>query len=399
MLNLKLRKLSLAVSLATGVFPVSSYADEILFPQVISSNSVTTLLSVVNSGTSNTLHYRFYYKSTDNQSTCEETNFKQTSSPNDVVTFDVGGLFGDNQGVLFEPVSVVNYRSFTVFKSIKPVRAFAVVDSNGSAQPDLSLSGEALVIDYANGAMWGYSAYNAMPIKGVSTSGSVSVVNPFDFSDRVERFGEVLTDKSKGVQTPILPFSQGTETAFLVTPIAKTPPFQLDGTVSSTIGLRVSNSNTDVMFDRDENPFSGVRDREVTCVGRIDFGTLMSEATAQYLKEQGGWTTVKPIKGQSIVFKLEYNDFPELAGTALGVGSVNNALWLREGNRESLDTSTLAGTRQPVNLTFTIPEESPYPLVDISKAVSYNLPWPPKPTTSPMVYVDKGAFSSVTSKQ
>jgi len=243
---------------------------------------------------------------------------------------------------------------------------------------------------------------NALPINGVTANKSVVVGNPFDFSDRVERAGEVLTQTSKGVTTSIVPFESGTETAFLVTPIATTTPFQLSGSTSATLGLRIpedSGLTTGVMFDRDENPFSGVQDKQVTCVGRVNVGTLLSEATKQYLQDLGGWTTVKPTSGQAIVFKLEYNDSPEFAGVPLGVGSVNNAIWLREGNRESVTKDNLTGTQLPVNPTFFTPEESTFPLIDVPKAVQFNLPWPPNDTVTAFSYIEKGAYSVVTSKQ
>jgi len=399
-----IRKLPLAVGLSMGIMSLPSHSDDILFPMVISSNTVTTLLSVVNSGSTETLHYRFYYKTLETQDACEEVNFKQPSSPNDLVTFDVSGVFGDSTGVLFEPTTSITYRPFSPFKSVKPVRAFAMVDSNDSQtpHPDQSLSGEALVIDFTNGSFWGYIAMNALPINGVTANRSVVVGNPFDFSDRVERAGEVLTQNSKGVTTSILPFEAGTETAFLVTPIATTSPFQLSGSTSTTLGLRIPEENglaAGVMFDRDENPFSGVQDKQVTCVGRVDVGSLLSEATKQYLQDLGGWTSVKPTSGQAIVFKLEYNDSPEFAGVPLGVGSVNNAIWLREGNRESVKKELWKGTSLVTNPTFFTPEESPFPLIDVPKAVQGNLPWPPTESVTATSYIEKGAYSVVTSKQ
>lgn len=400
----KIRKLSIALGLTSGLFVVPTYADDILFPYVVVSNSVTTLLSVVNSANPTSLHYRFYYKTSGNQDPCDEVNFKQPSSPNDIVTVDIGGQFGDKNGVLFEPTSSVAYHNFSAFKSVKPVRAFAIVDNNdnNNQQPDQSLSGDAIVFEFANGAAWGYTAYNALPILGVDKSGKTVVGNNFDFSDRVERFGEVLTSTTSGVPTSILPFGPGGfETVFFVTPIATQSPFQLSATTTATLGLRVpvtDLTHSGVMFDRDENPYSGNQDQSVTCVGRVDVGTLMSEATRQYLESTGGWTTVKPSTGQAVVFKLEYTD-PSTVNP-LSLATVNNITWLREGIRGSVPTSTISGTALNVSYTFKLPEESPYPLIDIPKALANKLPWPPEPTTSPMSYVQSGSFvNSITSRQ
>ena len=81
------------------------------------------------------------------------------------------------------------------------------------------------------------------------------------------------------------------------------------------------------------------------------------------------------------------------------MGSVNNAIWLREGNRESVTKDNLTGTQLPVNPTFFTPEESTFPLIDVPKAVQFNLPWPPNDTVTAFSYIEKGAYSVVTSKQ
>lgn len=55
---------------------------------------------------SDELHYHYYHvkgtKADDLSATCDEINFGQNTSPNDIVTFDVGGFYGDKLGVLFE---------------------------------------------------------------------------------------------------------------------------------------------------------------------------------------------------------------------------------------------------------------------------------------------------------
>jgi hypothetical protein len=155
---------AVAVSLGTSVVGMSAaQADEILFPYLVRSDTVTTILSVVNDDDflgSDQLHYRYYYKSgasaTNPSATCQEANYRENSSANDIVTFDVSGTFGDAQGVLFEPAAAqinVGYdKSFALFRTLSPVRAYAIVDNNDVFNVNQDVHGEALILEFANGA-------------------------------------------------------------------------------------------------------------------------------------------------------------------------------------------------------------------------------------------------------
>ena len=99
-MKFKLNKIAaaMAVGLGTSVVGMNvAQADEILFPYVVASDTVTTILSVINDDdfTVPSLHYRYYYQ-TNNGAPCAEANYKQPTSKNDVVTFDIGGVFGDS---------------------------------------------------------------------------------------------------------------------------------------------------------------------------------------------------------------------------------------------------------------------------------------------------------------
>ncbi|NJN46343.1 MAG: hypothetical protein HC808_07575 [Candidatus Competibacteraceae bacterium] len=101
-MNFKTKKIATAVAVGLGASVVgmsAAQADEILFPYVVVSNTVTTLLSVVNDADEldrrvDQLHYRYYYKSGANAENkgagCVDVDVRRPSSPNDVVTFDVG---------------------------------------------------------------------------------------------------------------------------------------------------------------------------------------------------------------------------------------------------------------------------------------------------------------------
>lgn len=228
---MKLNKIAFGIALAAGVG--AAQADEVLFPYVVSSDTVTTILSVANTvdeGALNVeeLHFRYYYKegaaATDNAATCQEVNRRFTSSPNDLIDVSVDVRYGAaTRGVLFNDHMVnATYLPATSSPGLlrnrtKPVRAFAIVDNNDGAvgrANDLSLvAGRATIIEFGAGAAWGYDAFNA---KGT---------NNFIFDEAGERFGEVFSpvDFTTGNQTrrtevSFKPFSEFV-TTFYVTPV------------------------------------------------------------------------------------------------------------------------------------------------------------------------------------
>ncbi|MFZ1642937.1 MAG: hypothetical protein WAV07_16205 [Candidatus Contendobacter sp.] len=393
---------AVAVSLGTSVVGMNvAQADEILFPNIGMSPSVTTILSVVNDDDlivpNQVLHYRYYYKQAAASLTaaCQEADYNQNTSINDVVTFDVSGHFGDAKGVLFEPVTSSRYnKSFAIFKNQPPTRAFGIIDNNARFVAGLGISGEAFIIEFVNGSVWGYQAYNAASIVGWDGS-NVVVANQYDFSDRVENNGEVLVPTRAGadrdeflVPIAIMPWGDTIQTALFVTPIATTPPYQLTpGGSTATVGLLVNdpaNPALDVMYDRDENPYSGALVATVTCIGRVNVPSLISSATQQFVKDSGGWSNVAVLSGQATVLKLEYNDVApaNLDGKPTGSNSWNNGFWLRQGIRESVARELVTvGTGSAKLLpVFDIPQDAqlnaPYPLIDTRKTTAA-LPFPP----------------------
>jgi len=406
-MKFKVNKIAAAVAVSLGTSVVgmnAAQADEVFFPNLVASNSVTTILSVINDDDFSVpdLHYRYYYQ-TNNGAPCAEANYKQPTSKNDVVTFDIGGVFGDSKGVLFEPAPVkAQYdKSFAIFKNVKPVRAFAVIDNNDVFFAGQGIEGEAFLIEFTQGSVWGYPGYNAAEIVGWQ-NGQVVVANPYDFSDRVENNGEVLVPTptgsdpdNYGVPIAVMPWSGNIQTALFVTPVSTN---QLSGNISATVGLTVndpSNVAPDVMYDRDENPFSGARLATITCVGRVDVPNLVSTATQQFLEDSGGWSNVVVTSGQAVVMKLEYNDTApaELDGKPTGSGSWNNGYWLRKGIRESVARRayTITGPAKWMPV-FEVPKDqtlnSPFPLVDVAAAVKKGLPWPPAYGADPVPYLE-----------
>ncbi|MCC9000411.1 MAG: carboxypeptidase regulatory-like domain-containing protein, partial [Candidatus Contendobacter sp.] len=379
-------------------------ADVLLFPYFAVSDTVTSVVSVINRADQNgatvprpqTLHYRIYSKNgatADNLTTpCEEFDVRRVTSPNDVVTFDLTGHYGDRLGVLAEPVdrqAKANYaaqnQSFAFMKGLQPARGFLVVDNNEAPNTPFepSLAGDLMVIDFAGGAAWGYAAYNAAP-------DDTSAPMAYNFEDAAERVGEVLagnraitpTDLNGGASPSapvnLLPFasvatSGGMQTRFLVTPIGHSVTFptgtvsnpwvasqtQLRNDLTTQVRLQAAFATgdaNDVMFDRDENPVSGQAPQNVTCVGAVNVDTLLSAGALREIGEYGGWsgveirspgalaslsTTNPPTAtrtnntNQATVIKLEFGPDGRFLGESFK-SSFNNALWLRRGIRESV---------------------------------------------------------------
>lgn len=396
-MKFKANKLAVAVAASLGVTMVgTAQADEILFPYIVASPTVTTLISTINAGDPfdprvgypNELHYRYFYKTppatgNSNLVPCVETNRRLPSSANDVVTFDVSEHFGaGNLGILYEDLatSTPNYgkNTFALLKSVASngVRAFLIVDNNdfqfrATIDSSESVAGEAVVLEFVAGAAWGYVAYNAA---GRYNTAGVRI-NPYDFSDNVETAGEVIANASAPVVIPPIS-AQGGQwlTQFFVTPISRTinPPNGTPGNqladslldnatgrlrnLNAKVRLAVqdpANQTTDVMFDRDERPVSGQVAQNVLCVGAVPVTSLVSEASLQDMKN-GGWSNLVVSIGsmgatadllpvqtdEAVVMKLEYNPTAITLGTGGVTGIVNTANWLRRGIRESIPLST-----------------------------------------------------------
>jgi hypothetical protein len=392
---------AVAVSLGTSVVGMSAaQADEILFPYLVRSDTVTTILSVINDDDflgSDQLHYRYYYKSgassADNSATCQEANYRERSSPNDIVTFDIAGTYGDAQGVLFEPeasqINVSYDKSFALFKSINPVRAYAVIDNNDRLFVNQDVNGEAVIFEFVNGAMWGYQAYNGAKIFAWD-NGQTIITNPYEFTDRVETAGEVLTTAPAGtdverfwVPISVMPPIE-TTTRLFVTPIATAAPaFQLAPNNTATIQLAVNDPDSatfDVMYDRDENPISGQIPATVVCVGAVDVENMISQAARQFVR-LGGWTNVAVTSGQAVVIKLEFNDStPTTLNGQPVAGFYNNSTWLRKGIRESqprplvLQDGVQVAALPTYFIDGTQELNSPFPLIDAARAAAAGLP-------------------------
>jgi hypothetical protein len=271
-MKFKATKIATAVAAGLGLSMVgmnAAKADSILFPHIVLSPTVTTILSVINDDFAalNQLHYRYYSKDpstgetpTNKSKVCNEFDFWNGTSANDIVTFDMGAALSgeDAQGVLFEAArtNAVYTDDFAVLgrQGRAPTRGYVLVDNSpfNPAEPfpapTAKLAGEAIIIEIATGSAWGYQAYNAADIWGYRTAtNTLELLNSNDFSDRVEMNGEVLATPPAGTSAPdqknnfwvpmaIMPWDT-VNSALFVTAVSEN--MGTNGTYSASTSLRL----------------------------------------------------------------------------------------------------------------------------------------------------------------
>ncbi|NJN46615.1 MAG: hypothetical protein HC808_09190 [Candidatus Competibacteraceae bacterium] len=126
---------SLLATLTAAALPLSAvHADALLFPYLVTSNTVASIISVVNKDPDNELFLNYFTKdSLVNTASCtDQLRRRFTSNFNDLVSFEVNGtLQGNvasaNGGPLFnDPAGATTYGgvNFTMGPLSVPRRAF-----------------------------------------------------------------------------------------------------------------------------------------------------------------------------------------------------------------------------------------------------------------------------------
>jgi len=332
-MNLKMKTLAAAM-IAAGTMGAAQ-ASGVLFPYVVNSNSVTTIVTVIDTNTgyaaghTNELHWVLWYKDgasvDDKTANCKEVNQWLPTSTNDMQTVDLGGKFGaTTKGVLFNDPSInndwkkTNKRFDMANLDSKPLRGYLVIDD---AVPQVAsnvstLEGEAMVLEFASGASWGYTAGRTVD-SGFHLDNDITFTSPQNVS--IKPWGE-------------------TNTLFFVTPIDGN---MIDGNNIAAGATLSMLKNGVAMYDRDENPVSGSVSFPVNCVSSVPADKLIT-SSAKTLLPDGGWgsltTTyatvyekdgaVKYQVSTASVIKLDFNSKPTFNGETV-TGTFNNAFQLR----------------------------------------------------------------------
>jgi hypothetical protein len=363
------KPLNSAIAVALGALAAVSanvQADSVFFPHVVVSNSVTTIVSVVNTSDElygpqgDDLHYTLMYKNAaNNADRCGEFNTFLPSSENDLQTIDLGAPLAEN-GVLFEPGGGVNvaytnsdkYNIGTIARNRMTgqpaLRGFLLVDNaeSDSSERRPSMFGEAIVVEFGVGATWGYSAFSRLD----------NTRNDPDGFDDEGDFDDAASKDGYPIQFLPMIGDGSAISALMITPVvapkanggswADSDMFDAYGPNSYTTTVQLFQDKKQWvagLYNRDEDPISGSRPQAVTCVGRVEISTLFADVIGESDPlAQGGWgrlanwtavaglvegnaTATTRVDDAAVIYKLEYGN--EFNGLNIG-GTWNNAFWI-----------------------------------------------------------------------
>jgi hypothetical protein len=245
-----------------GAWVKDASADAILFPWVVRSADVTTVVSVVNTAETdaeasglpfhnNRIHIEYWHKMTtanEQEEKCNEYNFEVTSSKDDMVTWDISGHFNSGLPMFNDTSNEVIAAPDMTLAVEDPRRAFLIVDNNTQAlyesncegfdvpgcNTDGTMFGEAVVIEHKTGAAWGYIAYNGY-------GGQINPLFPgpsrLNFADYYDVLGEVIGG-GETTQTTLLNPNDAT-TKLFVTPVNYAGPFAAQVELANIIPLQL----------------------------------------------------------------------------------------------------------------------------------------------------------------
>lgn len=361
----------MVLALAVGFVLTASFsaqADSVLLPWVIKDKAISTIITLVNSQDPTQLrtqgkvrfHLLYWYKKTTNNGQteeCEEVDFCVPTSYNDILVFDAAGnfnggspLFGDTavQGTKYTTVQGTSL----ALPVDGPRRAFLIATNEiytteNCGFPytygnDQTIYAEAMVVDIANGAAWGYDGYNPRnaPAEG-----------PYWFYDDGagrDALGQIIaSNHDEYAYLTIMPPSVFT-TKIFVTPVDNDTDFNMwRGDLLAVSKLYCDiNAGLGGMYDYDERCISFDTVKPVICTdaSTIDHYVSSGAWTIFYNTKAEGWAYLylpnaryfDPVKEkdyypsrQAAVGKLEYS-----LGTASFDGNkisaaINNFIWLR----------------------------------------------------------------------
>jgi len=318
------------------MFPLVAVADDIMFPWVPIFDSVSTVVSIVNLSTSTQLSLIYRYKAGDNYdnqtATCEHYDINTDTSQNDILTFDASGNINGGQPIFGDVVSgtkgYTNADLLALGNNItKPARAFLLV-SNGSAA-DEDLYGEAMVLEIAGGAAWGYDAYNPAGY-GID-----------NFEDPRDAYGEVVSNLEV-TGAALWPPNKVT-TKFFITPI--TDASMDNGKLSVKVRLCKTESGGTCaeggVWFNDETGVSTTKEKSVVCTAAPTLDHMLESAAYNAFKNKNvmGWTIIVVDPGsttgglaqaeQAIIGKLDYTTSGITIEDITVPGTLNNFIWLR----------------------------------------------------------------------
>jgi hypothetical protein len=287
--------------LGLGVASHEAAADTILFPYLSTQSGVFSFVTIVNDGlgqmsTVSLYQFTYGYKAApvNQRANCTHFDSPVTTTPADMMTFEMGAkinggqplfetagdTFGFGPGKLTStaaPLSAANSIAFLIVDGSTPVSSGMGDATDADDSNTARLFGWAEVIDSAANMTLAYSTHNFNNDDNtlanlVNLSGSRAAISWYT---------------AAAVNTSWHVLHLATTTAMV--PAGGTSGIR--GTVTSNATLAAPAAIAG--YDRDENPFSGVKNKPIRCFAIITRGDIMA-ATSVTATDNGGWTYLTP---------------------------------------------------------------------------------------------------------
>lgn len=282
--------------------------DTLLFPVIaVNPPNVTTVVSVVTRPgipvSVTHLKYIYRYKDTyvgsapNHDGVCSSQSFVRPTYAGDLVSFDASGSLGAGDA-LFNDTDSYGGGGFALGGS-GPRRAYLLVTHADSAGSPINVSnyinlyGEAIVMDIAYGAAWGYKAIN---------------------DDTREDYTFKSTDDGGGIMNCLPGHAYSSRRVAFFPPDEWTTRFFV-----TPIGSNMDTANLSATVNFFTSALGGIYDRigtqvttatsitkEVVCTGAVDLSELMDASMYANIEYSGGWTWFEVSSGTAVVYKLEY---------------------------------------------------------------------------------------------
>jgi len=268
---------------------------------------VTTIVSVFNRPSNSSTHLHFIYRlkctydgcgtsgTPNSTGTCVSQSFTRNTLAGDLVSFDASGVLNGGNALFNDPNAYDG--SYSVGGSGARRGYLLVTNSTAGGRVDvgnsLSLGGEAILMDIAAGAAWGYRAVNDDLREDYNfnyTDDGGGVHNSLDFYSRWFSF---------------FPPSEWT-TRFFITPIGD---LMNTANLSGTVRLDVTDPTANGVYDRGGTKYTFSREQNVTCTAAVNLTDLLDSTTLSAVQNTGGWAwfrNMTPATGSLLVYKLEY---------------------------------------------------------------------------------------------
>lgn len=313
MMNVKkvIKVLFLSFLMSFGLFS-AALADTALFPVIaVNQPNVTTLVTVINEQPGSATHLKFIYRYKDTfvggslnyNGTCAAVSFLRPSAAKDLISFDASGSMNGGDAMFGDTNS---YGGGFALGLSGPRRAYLLVthaDSSGNPVTTgykYGIGGDAVIMDIAYGAAWGYRAIND------KTDEDYDFVNAEDGGGV---YSAIPANGNAYRRVAFLPPDEWT-TKFFVTPIGN----NLD---SANLSADIHLAN-DYVYDRMGNKytFASPSPQSVTCTAAINLEDLIDSTTYAAIENTGGWGMFGAGAADVIAYKLEYVvDNPTYGGT------------------------------------------------------------------------------------